>query len=90
MTKKSEALRARLKAASPEDRLALVDIVNARRRYEDAVDACDRATEHTSDRAHNDRVKAITELRSAVAAARSFGIVVADDDVYGEGPATTS
>lgn len=83
MTTQYEDLVARLKASTPEDKIVLVNIVNARRKLDEAIaDTAVADTEYWIDKAENDRIRAIKHLRSIVHQAREFGISIDDSEVF--------
>jgi hypothetical protein len=83
MTTQYEDLLARLKASTPEDKIVLVNVVNARRILDEAIAATAAAkTEYWIDKAEEDRTRAIIHLRALVRQAREFGISIDDSEVF--------
>ena len=83
MSAQSEALRTRLKASTPEDKIVLVEVLNARCRLDDAiVDTAAANTEYKIDKAEEDRTRALIALRATVVSARNLGVPIDNSEVF--------
>ena len=85
MSTQSEALRTRLKASTPEDKIVLVEVLNARCKYDEAVAdtaAAAARTEYWVDKAEEDRTRSLIALRVAVVSARDLGVPIDNSEVF--------